>query len=402
MALGKGLESLIPNKKQDDSAGLTTGDSSGGQAAGEPAINQANQNVTPVQPADDLLNTPELESGYPEGEKLLPPAEKEENLQNDAPPAVIETDSVGGFNVASKLKEISLEKSRPVEQTRPEKRGSKSHHFHDAVFHIEVDKIKSNPHQPRKTFDEESLKELADSIRELGIIQPLVVSKIEKETETGTDVEYQLIAGERRLMAAKMLGLERVPAVVRRFNQKSEQLEMAIVENLQRLDLNPIEVARAYAKLQDEFGLTQREVAVRVGKSREVVANTLRLLHLPTEIQEAVAADKLNESQARLLLSIDDPAQQQNLFNEIVSKNLSVREIRSRLGRPKIKGESDAEEADSPADPETIHLQEKLSGALGTKVKISKSKDGGKIVISFFSPEELYGIVHKINPNDEE
>lgn len=394
------MESLIPNKKNDDNQ-------PGNQSTGAFDGDDLNQNdssgqIAAVPPADN----PEELLAPPAEELLLPVGEAD--VSNTPAPAILETDKVGGFNVASKMEEIGFsapDKSQDSPSQSQSKSSYKHRHFHDAVFHIEADKIKPNPHQPRKTFDEESLKELADSIRELGIIQPLVVSKTEKETETGADVEYQLIAGERRLMAAKMLGLERVPVVIRRFSQKSEQLEMAIVENLQRLDLNPIEVARAYAKLQDEFNLTQREVAVRVGKSREVVANTLRLLHLPTEIQEAVAADKINESQARLLLSVDDPIEQQSLFSEIVSKNLSVREIRSRLGRQKAK-EAPAEEIELAADPETLHLQEKLAGVLGTKVKISKgyppAGGGGKIVISFFSPEELYGIVHKINPSDLE
>jgi len=166
----------------------------------------------------------------------------------------------------------------------------------DAIFHIEIDKISPNPYQPRKDFDEESLKELAASIRELGIIQPLIVSKIEKETSTGATVEYQLIAGERRLKAAKIAGLERVPVIVKRINQAAERMEMAIVENIQREDLNPVETARAYARLSDEFGLTQREIAVKLGKSRETIANTLRLLNLPTEIQDSVAEGKINES----------------------------------------------------------------------------------------------------------
>ncbi len=175
------------------------------------------------------------------------------------------------------------------------------------IFHLEVEKIKPNPHQPRREFDEELLKDLAASIREFGLLQPIVVSKIEKETDTGTQVEYQLIAGERRLRAAKILGLERVPAIIRSIMKDTEKLEMAIVENLQRENLNAIETARAYAKLQDEFGLTQREVAARLGKSRETIANTLRLLSLPSEIKEAVAKNKINESQARLLLTIEEP-----------------------------------------------------------------------------------------------
>lgn len=261
--------------------------------------------------------------------------------------------------------------------------------YRDAVFHLEVEKIKPNPYQPRKDFNEESLKDLAASIREFGILQPLIVSKIEKETETGTAVEYQLIAGERRLKAAKMLGLERVPAIIKRIAQKADQMEMAIVENLQRENLNPIETARAYARLADEFALTQREIAVKIGKSRETVANALRLLNLPTEIQDAVAEGKINESQGRLLLGIDDLSQQMKIFQDLLANNLSVRELKNRIRKgPAAK-----------IDPEVHHLQEQLTELLGAPVKIEQHGEKGKIVISFFSPEEIESIIKKINPN---
>ncbi|MEK7566442.1 MAG: ParB/RepB/Spo0J family partition protein [Patescibacteria group bacterium] len=318
-----------------------------------------------------------------------------------------------GFKIENKIKDISFsekeeerkelfQKSQEKDQEQIVKPGK---HHQEAIFHIETEKIKSNPHQPRKHFDEESLKELADSIREFGIIQPLIVSKIEKETDFGTEVEYQLIAGERRLMAAKLVGLERVPVVIRRFSQKAEGLEVAIVENLQRADLNSIEVARAYAKLQDEFGLTQREVAARMGKSRETIANTLRLLNLPSEIQDALADNKINESQARMLLVVDDHIAQKKLFEELLNKGLTVRELRSRIRRAKPNSESQKEEAGGFQDEETHQLEEKLEQTLGTRVKIDKKNTsaggGGKIVISFYSPEELYGIVKKLNPTDE-
>ena len=270
----------------------------------------------------------------------------------------------------------------------------------DAIFHIEIDKISPNPYQPRKDFDEESLKELAASIRELGIIQPLIVSKIEKETSTGATVEYQLIAGERRLKAAKIAGLERVPVIVKRINQAAERMEMAIVENIQREDLNPVETARAYARLSDEFGLTQREIAVKLGKSRETIANTLRLLNLPTEIQDSVAEGKINESQARLLLAINDLSKQKDIFHDILKNNLSVRELKNRI-RKTVEHplENDVEKQ---IDPEVHHFQERLEELLGAPVKIEKNKEGGKIIVSFFSSEEIKGIIGKINLNPEE
>lgn len=304
----------------------------------------------------------------------------------------------------SQTEEIKTEETKEIKEEAEDPLGHKYklRRHHESVFLIEVDKIKSNPFQPRKHFDEESLKELATSIREFGIIQPLVVSKIEHEVEDGTKVEYQLIAGERRLMAAKMLGMERVPAIVRRLSQKAEQMELAIVENLQRQDLNPIETARAYARLQDEFGLTQREIATRLGKSRESIANTLRILNLPTEIQEAVIKNQINESQARLLLAIDDMAQQMAIFNELIKNNLNVRELKSRIKVVTFGGKT-TETATAPAvsNPEIFHLQEQLTELLGAPVKIDPpagEEKRGKIVISFYSPEEIQGIIQKLNP----
>jgi ParB family chromosome partitioning protein len=258
----------------------------------------------------------------------------------------------------------------------------------EAIFLIETEKISPNPHQPRRNFDENSIKELAASIQEFGILQPLLVTKIEQETETGTQVTYQLIAGERRFLAAKMIGLERVPAIIKKVDLDADRLEMAIIENIQRADLNPLESARAFAKLQDEFHLTQREISQKVGKSRETVANTMRLLSLPSNIQEALIQNKINESQARALLTVNDLNQQQTIFQELLSKNLSVRDLREKIKT----GESD----NQPIDPEKKHLENQLEEVLGTKVKISQNQNKGKITIKFFSAEELDTIIKKI------
>ena len=176
-------------------------------------------------------------------------------------------------------------------------------------------------------------------------------------------------------------------------------MELAIVENLQRANLNPVETARAYARLQDEFGLTQREIAVRLGKSRESIANNLRILNLPTEIQEAVIKNQINESQARLLLAIDDMAQQMAIFNELIKNNLSVRELRGRIKimAPGNKS-SEASAKQASINPEIFHFQEQLTELIGAPVKIESTKEGGKIVISFYSPEEIQGIIQKLNP----
>jgi len=270
-----------------------------------------------------------------------------------------------------------------------------------SIFQIEVSKIKPNPHQPRKDFDESTLKDLAASIREFGIIQPLVVSKVEEDTDFGTDVHYQLIAGERRLRAVQMLGWERVPAIVKQVDSHKEHLELAVVENLQRENLNPIETARAYAKLQDEFNLTQREIGMRLGKSRETISNTMRLLSLPTEIQDALMKNQINESQARLILTIENHKEQQVIFHDLLMNHLSVRELRKRVRSGESK-ERKPNARELTTDPETKILQEELSKALGAKVTIQKNDTGGKIIIDFFSPEEIGGIVRKIVPRIEE
>lgn len=281
---------------------------------------------------------------------------------------------------------------KPVSEFRPSPRFGK---VDMAIFHIEVDKISPNPHQPRRDFNEESLKELAESIREFGLLHPLVVSKIERETESGTEVEYQLIAGERRLLAAKMAGLRTVPVIIRSEPSEREKLELSVIENIQRADLNPIEAARAFAKLQDEFRLTQREIATRLGKSREVIANTLRLLNLPSEIQEVVAKRLLSESQARMLLAVSDIISQQRLFEEILRENLSVREIRSRLRKEK-EVISEVQGGLLEIDPETAALKEKLEEFFGTKVDFKKEGESGKIIINFYSEEELSSVLNKL------
>lgn len=268
------------------------------------------------------------------------------------------------------------------------------------VFLIEVDKIRPNPHQPRRNFDEESLRELANSIREFGVLQPIVVTKLEEDTEIGTQVSYQLIAGERRWHASKIAGLERVPAIIRSIDLDKERLEIAIIENVQRADLNPVETARAYAKLQDQFRLTQREIAARIGKSRETVANTIRLLSLPATMQDALGRGQMSESQARLLLMVSDMAQQQTLFEDILRNSVSVRELKSKIRN--LKGDTDKSEEPVSApgapssDPEVVMVEKELEEFLGSRVKVEKSGPTGKITITFHSPEELHGIVSKL------
>ncbi|MEX2032931.1 MAG: ParB/RepB/Spo0J family partition protein, partial [Candidatus Colwellbacteria bacterium] len=276
------------------------------------------------------------------------------------------------------------------------------------IFQIETDKIAPNPHQPRRDFDAQSLQELANSVREFGVIQPLIVTKVEKESERGWTVSYELVAGERRLMASKIVGLRTVPAIIRQVPRDHEKLELAITENVQRANLNPIEFARAIARLQEEFKLTQREIATRLGKSREAVANSVRLLSLPSEVQEAVSAGKISESQARLLLSVDDVAQREKLFQEITAGNLTVREISSRVRQWKGKPESEDTDAGKTSsaikaiDPELLALKEELETALGAPVELKREGEGGKLTINFYSKEELEGILAKFKQNDSQ
>ena len=263
----------------------------------------------------------------------------------------------------------------------------------ESVFLLEIDKIKENPLQPRRGFDEVEMRSLADSIREHGVLQPIIVTKIEEENPSGIKVFYELIAGERRLKAAKMSGLDFVPAIIRKKTEDKERLEIALVENVQRADLNAIEKARSFERLTGEFGLTQKQVAERIGQSRELVANTIRLLQLPVEIMRAVEMGKISEGHARGILAVDDENQRMALYNEILTKNLTVRAVES-LGR-QMKGVSKRINSGT-MDPELKVLESRLEDFLGTRVKLAKEEGKGSILIEFYSPEEFNSIIDKI------
>jgi ParB family chromosome partitioning protein len=254
------------------------------------------------------------------------------------------------------------------------------------VLYIEVGRIKRNPHQPRKNLDKTRLQELADSIKEHGILQPLVVTK--------TGDEYEIIAGERRLEAAKIVGLPEVPVIIRDSSEQ-EKLELALVENLQRDNLNPVEKAYAFKKLIDEFNFIQQNVAKRIGKSRESVANTLRLLDLPAEIQRAILENKITEGHGRAILTLPNIEKQLLLFKEIIKDKLSVRQVEA-LARKIAKTLPMKAKPKSRKDPYLRNLEDKLSDVLGTRVKLTRKGKKGKITIEFFSQEELDSIVKKI------
>jgi len=271
--------------------------------------------------------------------------------------------------------------------------------YSNSIYLIDTNKIKPNPYQPRREFEEAKLSDLADSIRQYGVLQPLVVSRVEVATpDGGLSTEYELIAGERRLRAAKLAGLFQVPALIRIGDDKMTKLELAIIENLQREDLNAVERARAFLRLSDEFKFTHAQIGKKVGKSREYVSNTLRLLQLPEEILNALSEGKITEGHTRPLMMLGDrPDEQMVLFKEITIKRISVREA-ERIGR-KIAFEK-IRNKDYIPDPEIMAIEEKLQESLGTRVHIEKKDFGGHIQIDFFSHDDLRSIFALFKGNE--
>ena len=272
-----------------------------------------------------------------------------------------------------------------------------SQFFSDSIFWIEVEKIYPNPYQPRREFDEAKLRELADSIKMYGVLQPLVVTRHEKmKEEGGLSVEYELISGERRLRASKLAGLDQVPVIIRASEQSDqEKLELAIIENLQREDLNVVDRARAFERLVSEFKFTHGEVGAKVGKSRVYVSNTLRILALPEEILTALSEGKITEGHTRpLLMLIDRPEEQATLYKEIIFKKINVREaeqIARKIALDRVR------KHDANVDPELLAIEAKLKESLGTRVRIERKEHGGKITIDFFSNDDLKAIVDVMN-----
>lgn len=248
------------------------------------------------------------------------------------------------------------------------------------LANIPLDQISPNPYQPRKTFNEASIEDLARSVREHGIVQPLVV------TRSG-DHRYQLIAGERRFRAAQRAGLRTVPAVVKELTQKGDALQIALIENIQREDLNPIEEAIAYHQLHEEFGLTQEEISRRVGKERSTVANFLRLLKLPDAVKKLLASGQLSMGHARALLAVESGKKQEQLADRVVRRNLNVRQTEMLASAPKT-----AERAQKEKDVFTRDAEDKLTRSLRTKVEIDRKRRGGVIHIRFSSEEDLIRI----------
>lgn len=386
-SLGQGINALIPPKNNQSQYPLT-------------------DNVNIVEPSEGALEEKISEklnntfSNLPQD--LTPPLNSiKKDFQEDFQQAHVKEEVILN-NIPSRQETIpEIIQDEPVVEDKPV---SSSYLLEDKVFYIEVDKIKPNPEQPRKVFSEEAIKELASSIREHGILEPLVVTREEKETEYGADVEYQLISGERRLLASKMLGLPTVPVIIRKPMDERKKLELALIENIQREDLTPISKAKAFARLIKEFGITQQALAERIGKSREVIANTLRLLQLSYEAQNALEQGKINEGHARAILLFSNPEKRRLFLQEILSKSLSGREslelaqhyLQNNLSDN--KKETLSRRRNVSLDPEDLEVKEKLEDLLQTPVLIKKKGGQGAIEIKFFSQDDLSKILNRIFP----
>ena len=256
------------------------------------------------------------------------------------------------------------------------------------VNQIPLERILPNPRQPRTVMDREALVELAESIKTHGILQPLIV------TYDDQNDRYTLVAGGRRLLAAELAGLDTVPAVVREASEE-ERLELALIENLQRADLNPLEAAEAYRNLVEEFGLSHEDVASQVGKSRTAITNTMRLLKLPDVVKSAITDNRISEGHARALLALPTPHAQSEALNTILARDLSVRQtedlVQKIICKPPGRKPKEAEQ-----DPEINDLEERLRSRLGTKVRLTRRGKGGTLSIYFYSDEEFNSLIESL------
>ena len=275
-----------------------------------------------------------------------------------------------------------------------------SQFYNDAIFWIEIDKIRPNPFQPRRDFDEAQLKSLSDSIRQYGVLQALVVTRKEVEKEGGgLATEYELVAaGSGGLRAARLAGLAQVPVLIRTGEETDlMKLELAIIENIQREDLSPVDRARAFDRLVREFNFKHHEIGKKVGKSREYVSNTLRILTLPEYIINALSENKISEGHTRpLMMLIDRPQEQETLFKEIIFKKLNVREAES------IARHIAVERARKLIDQELIDIEDQFKEKLGTRVRIEKKDEGGTVKIDFFNKDDLRALLERIDKEMEE
>jgi len=273
-----------------------------------------------------------------------------------------------------------------IPQTSDEQNSAVTENMSD----IAVASITANPYQPRTKFDKKALEDLKNSIKENGVIQPVTVRQV--------DEGYELIAGERRFRAVQELGFKRIPAYVIDVTSEEKLLELALIENIQREDLNPIEVAKAYKQLQDEYGLTQEQVAVKVGKDRATVANFIRLIKLPKDIQESLKSKEISMGHARALISLKKQRDQMVLWKKIVKQGLSVRKVEKEVQKLSENKEEPAPvSVVDTAAPYFEALEERLRGILGTQVKIRVKSQGGKIEIEYYTNDDLDRIIDTIS-----
>lgn len=344
MSLGKGLESLIPPQNQGSNQ------------------SSSNEGSNPTTSSNDQFEASTASSSSASTEHRSPEQEQSQRTEQDHNPS-------------------PSAPARPAVESPPKTAN---------IFYIEVEKITPNPQQPRREFNEEELTSLANSIRQYGVLQPLVVTKKEIEVPHGRRVEYELLAGERRLRASKLAGFSQVPVIIKEADDQ-QKLELALIENVQREDLNPIEEAQAYKKLADEFSLTQEEVADKVGKSRETVANKLRLLALPKDVQQYISDELIAEGHGKVLLSVGSPERQRMLAKETIKNGWSVR----RLERQIKRGERKKRESNEP-DPQLQRYKQIVEEHLGTTVSISGKPEKGRLAINFHSPDDLERLVARL------
>lgn len=269
--------------------------------------------------------------------------------------------------------------------------------YYESIFWVELDKVKPNPFQPRREFDEAKLKELADSIRQYGLLQPLVVTRKETERpDIGITVEYELIAGERRLRASRLAGLTLLPVIIRAGEQTDKmKLELAIIENLHREDLNAVDRALAFKQLVDTYGYKHTEIGKKLGKSREYVSNTIRMLMLPKDMLDSLSKGDITEGLTRPLMMLTDrPEEQRTLYKEMLLKRLTVREaegIARRIAEDRARKK--------PLPPDMLELERTLTETLGTRVTIQPKDQGGKVTIDFYDSNDIRSILDRLQHN---
>ena len=329
-------------------------------------------------------------------DSIVPQQQPPQPLQQPTPPPVEEFDDVVPMppyvapmeekEVASVVEEpiapiVAEETSAPSAEDAPTEKVS---YADSNIQEINISDVVANPYQPRTQFKPEALQELANSIKEHGVIQPLVVTKTPKG--------FEIVVGERRFRASQLAGLTKVPAIVKNSLHDQTKLEVALIENTQRQDLNAIEEARGYDRMLKEFNLTQDQVAKKVGKSRSAVANTLRLLNLPAEIQRGVIEGKITEGHARAILGLGEIEKMILMYQTIQDQGWNVRQVEAKVREITVKRRIDA----ATPDPKLMAIETELRGKLGAQVKIQRQGRGGKITIDFFSDEDLEEIMNRI------